>query len=56
MKFITKEEMELLIKNGYLSNSRKGIVDRCGNNVGYYRTRNKRYIEDRYADIAAKLS
>lgn len=56
MKLITKEEMELLIKNGVLSNSRNGMIDRRGNTVGFYRTRNKRYIEDKYANIAAKLS
>lgn len=56
MKFISKKEMELLIKNGILTNSRNGIVDRRGNTVGFYRTRNKRYIEDKYVNIATKLS
>lgn len=56
MKLITKEEMNVLIKKGYLRNSNRGLVDRHENIVGFYRTRNKRYIEDKYADIARKLS
>lgn len=55
MKQISNEEMKKLIKNKYIHNSRKGFVDKNGENVGFYRTRNKRYIEDKYLDIARKL-
>lgn len=56
MKEITKKELETLIKNGYVRNSNKGLVDPRENTVGFYRTRNKRYIEDKYAEIARNLS
>lgn len=55
MKEITKENVELLIKNKVIHNSTKGLVDKKGNIVGFYRTRNKRYIEDKYVDIAKRL-
>lgn len=55
MKLITKEEMNRLLKNGIVHNSHKGIVNKGGYNIGFYRTRNKRYIEDKYVDIARDL-
>lgn len=55
MKLITKEEMNTLFEKGILRNTKKGIVDRRESNVGFYRTRNKRYIEDKYIAIARKL-
>ena len=54
MKLITKDEMNVLFDKGYLRNTKRGIVDRRDNVVGFYRTRNKRYIEDRYVGIARK--
>lgn len=54
LKEITKEQIELLIKNGVVFNSTKGFVDKNENQISFYRTRNKRYIEDKYADIAKK--
>lgn len=56
MKEVTKEQVELLIKNGVVRNSSKGFVDKNENQIGFYRTRNRRYIEDKYVDIAKKLS
>lgn len=56
MKEVTKEQMELLIKNKVVRNSVKGFVDNRNNEIGFYRTRNKRYIEDKYVDIAKTLS
>lgn len=56
LKQITKEEMTLLLDRGILRNSHHGIVDKNGFTVGFYRTRNKRYIEDKYVGIARKLS
>lgn len=55
MKLITKEEMNTLLKNGIVRNSHNGMVDKRGFTVGFYRTRNKRYIEDKYVGIARKL-
>jgi len=55
LKQISNEEMKKLIDNKYLRNGSKGFVDKRGDTVGFYRTRNKRYIEDRYVDIAKKL-
>lgn len=56
MKEIKKAEMELLKKNNMIHNSGKGYVDKSGNVIGFYRTRNKRYIEDKYVDIAKRLN
>ena len=56
MKEIKKEEVELLLKRKFIKNSSNGLVDKHGNSVGFYRTRNKRYIEDKYADIVKKLT
>lgn len=56
MKEVTKEQMELLMKKRIVRNSSKGFVDKNENQIGFYRTRNKRYIEDKYVDIAKKLS
>ena len=56
MKEIKKEAVELLERKRVIRNSGKGYVDKFGNVVGFYRTRNKRYIEDKYVDIAKRLS
>lgn len=56
MKEIKKEAVELLEKRKYIHNSGRGYIDKFGNVVGFYRTRNKRYIEDKYVDIAKRLS
>lgn len=55
MKEIKKEEMELLESRQIIHNSDKGFVDRSRNVIGFYRTRNKRYIEDKYVNIAKKI-
>ena len=55
MKQITREEMKKLENAKVIKNSSRGYVDNCGNIVGFYRTRNKRYIEDKYVNIASKL-
>lgn len=55
MKEIKKEAVELLEKKKIIRNSSRGYVDKFGNVVGFYRTRNKRYIEDKYIDIAKRL-
>ena len=56
MKEIKKEAVELLEKKKIIRNSGRGYVDKFGNVVGFYHTRNKRYIEDKYVDIAKRLS
>lgn len=55
MKEIKKEEVEILLIKKYIKNTSKGLVDKNGNPIGFYRTRNKRYIEDKYVNIAKKL-
>lgn len=55
MKEIKKEELELLIEKKIIRNSTKGFVDKYGNAICFYRTRNKRYIEDKYSEIVQKL-
>lgn len=55
MKEIKKEEIELLQNNKIIFNSNKGFLNQAGNVIGFYKTRNKRYIEDKYANIAEKL-
>lgn len=56
MKEIKKEAVELLEKRKIIRNSSRGYVDKFGNIIGFYRTRNKRYIEDKYVDIAKRLN
>lgn len=55
MKTISKQEMEKLVKNKIIHNTARGLVDKYGNPTGFYRTKTRRYIEDKYADIAKKL-
>lgn len=55
LKEIEKEEMKLLENRKIIFNSSGGFVDKFGNIIGFYRTRNKRYIEDKYVDIAKRL-
>lgn len=55
LKEVTKEQMELLVKKRIVFNSSKGFIDKNNNQIGFYRTRNKRYIEDKYVDIARRL-
>lgn len=47
--------MKKLIDNKIIFNGAKGFVDKYGNIVGFSLTRHKRYIEDKYADIAMKI-
>ena len=55
MKEIKSNEMKELIQNKIIQNTNKGLVNENGDIVGFYRTRNKRYIEDKYADMAKSL-
>ena len=55
MKEITVAEMKKLFNAGVIKNTRHGIVDQDGNLTGYKTTRNKRYIEGKYVDIAQSL-
>ena len=56
MKEISAKELDLLIKNKIVFSSGDGLVDKNGNAVSYARTKHKRHIADRYADIASRLS
>lgn len=55
IKEISSEHVKMLEKNGIIRNSKKGYINQKGFTVGFYRTRNKRYIEDKYADLAKSL-
>lgn len=55
MREITKKEMEALVNKKIIINTNEGYKNKFGSTIGFYRTRNKRYIEDKYADIAKKL-
>ena len=50
MKEISKEKVEQLINKNIIRNTVSGLVDKNGRAIGYYRTKNKRYIEDKFAD------
>lgn len=50
MKEISKEKVEKLISKNVIRNTVSGLVDKNGRAIGYYRTKNKRYIEDKFAD------
>lgn len=51
IKQISKNEIEKLLSESVIRNTKRGYVDRRGEQVGYYRTKGvarKRYIEDEY--------
>jgi hypothetical protein len=56
IKQISKKEIEKLVENNFIINRYGGYRDKRGNEVGFYRTKNKRYIEDKYVAIAQKLN
>lgn len=56
MKEITKEQVKLLMDKKIIKNGINGITDGDNRPIGFYRTRNKRYIEDRYVSIAKQYS
>ena len=55
MKEVKKQEMNVLVESGIIKNTTQGFIDGRGYPVGFYRTRNKRYLEDRYVDMAKNL-
>lgn len=56
IKPITRKEINLLLKNKIIRNTHKGMIDNNNNNqVGYYCTKTKIYIEDKYVNIARKI-
>ena len=51
IKYISKNEIEKLLSEGVIRNTRRGYIDKNGYPVGFYRTKGvakKRYIEDKY--------
>lgn len=49
IKQISKNEVEKLLSEGVIRNTKHGYVDRKGEQIGYRKTcGNKRYIEDRF--------
>lgn len=55
MREISKKEIAALTHEKIIVNTHNGFVNKFGNTIGFYRTRNKRYIEDKYVDIAKRL-
>lgn len=55
MKPIKKKEIDLLLKKKIIRNSCRGMVDEENIPIGYYSSKNRIYIEDKYVDIAKKL-
>lgn len=56
MKEITNEAIKKLLDSNIIKNTNKGFVDHRGNTIGFHRARQKRYIEDKYVDMAVRLS
>ena len=51
IKQISKNEIEKLLSEGVIRNTKYGYVNRKGKHVGYYQTKGvakKRYIDDKY--------
>ncbi len=48
--------MKKLIEHNVIRNTSSGYIDKDGYTVGYYRTRNRRYIEDKFADMAKEMT
>ena len=49
IKYISKNEIEKLLSEGVIRNTKRGYVDHRGEQVGYYKTcGGKSYIEDKY--------
>jgi len=47
--------MKKLIENGYIYNTARGFKDSRGREVGFRNTRNKKFIDDKFANIAKQL-
>ena len=47
--------MDILLKNNVVRNTNRGFIGQNDYTVGFYRTRNRRYMEDKYVDIAKRL-
>ena len=54
IKPITRKEIDLLLKNKIIRNSHNGMIDNNNNPAGYYGSKTKIYIEDKYVNIARK--
>lgn len=55
IKQISKTQIEKLLKDRVIRNTRRGYVKRNGEHVGYYKTcGGKRYIENYYVDLFDK--
>lgn len=55
IKQISKAQIEKLLKDRVIRNTRRGYVKANGEHIGYYKTcGGKRYIEDYYVDLLNK--
>lgn len=55
MKEVKKQEINVLVESGIIRNTAQGFLDNRDYPIGFYRTRNKRYLEDKYVDMAKNL-
>lgn len=55
MREISKELLKLLVTTKTIRNTGRGYVDQNGRLVTVCATKNKRFIEDKYVDIAENL-
>jgi hypothetical protein len=55
IKQISGEQVNKLVKKGIIKNTHNGYVNQKGMVVGFKLTRHKKYIEDKYANLARKL-
>jgi len=60
LKEISKSQIESLIQNKTIRNTKRGYINcNTGYGIGFYRTKGvagKRYVEDKYVDIANRIS
>lgn len=57
IKEISKQQLDLLLSKGIIKNTKDGYVDKCGNSIGFYRTKGvagKRYVKDKFANLLIK--
>ena len=55
IKTIERYQLNKLFTNGIIKHSTYGIVSQDDKPTGFYRTKTKLYIEDKYVEIAREL-
>lgn len=55
IKEITQREIQVLKRFGKVQESNRSLVSPTGEETGYFRTKHKAFIENKYVDIARNL-